>query len=120
MKPCALIIAKDSSVRISLARLFEDENFTVLSARDEEEGAYLFASAEIDVVIFDLPGDLDICYSALLAIKEINPLTPLILLADKSALPENADDLQGDALLPKPVDIAALLALVNEFTSKSA
>lgn len=120
MKPRALVIAGDSSVRISLARLFEDENFIVLSARDVEEGAYLFSCAEVDVIIFDLPGDIDFNSTALQSIREINPSVPLILLADKTGLPEDARNLDGDVLLPKPVDITALLAAVNEFTSKSA
>lgn len=118
MKPLALIIAEDNSYRTALAKVFEEADYTVLSARDDNEADYLFRCRSVDLVILDSHDGGRCTIHAARAAKEINQFVPVIVLGNR--LQEFLADYPADAFMVKPVQIEELLRIAHQFVSESA
>lgn len=118
MKPLALIIAEDDSYRTALARVFEGADCTVLTARDDEEADYLFRCRPVDVVILDLQEGGRCSIKAARVVKETNQFVPVIVLANR--IEGISPDHLADSFMFKPVQIAELIRIADQFINESA
>jgi DNA-binding response OmpR family regulator len=119
MRTRALVIAEDNSVRRSLARLLEEENYKVFSARDDEEAVDLFSGASIDLVVLDLHAEAACSSNAARAIKELAPMVPVIALVAKTDAAGGFQECQVDAQLLKPLEITQLIQKAKELLTAS-
>lgn len=115
-----LVIEDEIPAREALVNLLQDEGFSVIGARDGQEGLESFAEFQPDIVVCDyyLP---DI--NGLQVLRKIrqsrNGATRFILLTAGMSDAENERALrsEADSFLGKPVDLAQLQDALARTTS---
>jgi DNA-binding response OmpR family regulator len=112
-----LLVDDDNAIRFSLGKILEHHGFNVSSASNVSDALKLISSESFDVLLSDLhmpgPGD---GLTVVSAMRHSNPKAVTLLL---SAFPQmtaaaNAILLQTDEILVKPMNIAALLEVIEE------
>jgi CheY-like chemotaxis protein len=112
-----LLVDDDELVRVSLAAMLEHHGFHVTVAASVFEALKLIGSEAYDVLLSDLhmPGAGD-GLTVVSAMRHANPRAVTLLL---SAFPEmtaasQAILLQADEILVKPMDVTALVAVIQQ------
>lgn len=108
-----LIVDDDKAIMAMLAQILADEGYAVLTAVGAT--ALAVATAERpDLVLLDLmmPHVDGIEVSRRLRARPDTRAIPIIAMSAIDRLQERAAELRADALLPKPFDLDALLAMV--------
>jgi len=112
-----LLVDDDNAIRFSLVKILEHHGFNVSSASNVSDALRLIGSDSFDVLLSDLhmpgPGD---GLTVVSAMRHSNPKAVTLLL---SAFPQmtaaaNAILLQTDEILVKPMNVAALMAVIEE------
>jgi DNA-binding response OmpR family regulator len=112
-----LLVDDDNAIRFSLGKILEHHGFNVSSASNVSDALRLIGSDSFDVLLSDLhmpgPGD---GLTVVSAMRHSNPKAVTLLL---SAFPQmtaaaNAILLQTDEILVKPMNVAALMAVIEE------
>ena len=114
-----LIIDDDAQVRTMLRRTLEAAGHTTMEASNGIEGVRSFAHYPTDLVITDIYMPEKEGLETILELKRANPDLPIIAIsggareADIDFLPV-AQRMGADHALPKPVNRAELLGLVEQ------
>lgn len=112
-----LLVDDDDAIRFSLGRILEKHGFLVSTASNVPDALKLISSDSFDVLLSDLhmkgPGD---GLTVVSAMRHANPKAVTLLL---SAFPEmtaaaNAILLQTDEILVKPMNVLALLEVIEQ------
>ncbi len=112
-----LLVDDDDSIRFSLGKILEHHGFLVSTASNVSDALKLVSSDSFDVLLSDLhmkgPGD---GLTVVSAMRHANPKAVTLLL---SAFPEmtaaaNAILLQTDEILVKPMNVVALLQVIEQ------
>ena len=112
-----LLVDDDASIRLSLGKILEKHGFLVSTASNVPDALKLISSDAFDVLLSDLhmkgPGD---GLTVVSAMRHANPKAVTLLL---SAFPEmkaaaNAIVLQTDEILVKPMNVVALLQVIEQ------
>ncbi|MGD8240345.1 MAG: response regulator [Armatimonadota bacterium] len=119
--PAVLVIDDDSSMRLTLAVLLEDEGYRVLSAADGEEGLAMLRASPVALVVVDmkmpgLSGD-EVCA----AVKAIQPAAAVIMITAHVAadVADRAMVAGAHTMLYKPLDIDALLDSIAQLIQEA-
>ena len=104
-QPVVLSIDDDQFVRESLANFLEDFGFTVLQARDGEEGLEVFAANRPDMVLVDLRMPRMDGLQVLARVREIAPETPIMVVSGAGDIRDVVEALRRGAwdYLIKPI-----------------
>lgn len=120
MKPKLLVVDNDPSVRQSLTKLLETEDFAVLSARDAEGAIDLFSCGLADLVVLDLNLGEESGWKVFERMKELNPFVPAIIITAESDQREIAIAAGAEALVEKPMDVPAFLRIVRDLLAETS
>jgi len=119
MKQIILIADDDDSVRQTLARVLESENYRVVQARTGREAASQFLAAVPDLVLLDLNMPDKDGWEAFRVMSRLEPLVPVIVITARPHQYATAIELGIDALMEKPLDLALLLAKIKGLLAES-
>lgn len=110
-----LIVEDDRSLRTFLEKAFREEGYHVEGAASGDDGLAAAIDGEHSCIVLDrnLPGRDGM--SVLAALRESGRRTPVLLLTAQGELTERVRGLEAgaDDYLPKPFDLAELLARVQ-------
>jgi DNA-binding response OmpR family regulator len=108
-----LIADDDGSIRESLARVLEGENYEVLLAKSGQEAVSQFLYAEPDLVLLDLNMPGKDGWQAFELMEKVRPFVPVIVITARPNQFEHAAKLGIDALMEKPLDLPLLLRTIK-------
>jgi DNA-binding response OmpR family regulator len=117
-----LIVEDDRSLRTFLEKAFREEGYHVDGAATGDDGLAAALAAEHGCIVLDrnLPGRDGM--SVLAALRAQGRRTPVLLLTAQGELTERVRGLEAgaDDYLPKPFDLAELLARVQALIRRAA
>lgn len=119
-----LIIEDDDDFRVFISDLLDASGFTIVQARDGEEGLSIFSTQPADLVITDIvmPGIDGL--EVIQRIKLIDPYVPMVAMAATLDKPHKQGFLSlaimkgADAVLGKPFKIKELRTTINRLLDK--
>lgn len=120
MKPKILILDDDNSVRASLVKVLEMENYEVLQAKTAAQAIGLFRSSTVDLVVLDVGVEDKNGWSVFEKMKELNPFVPTIVITAEFDQRENAIAAGAEALMEKPMDVPAFLGIVRNLLEETS
>lgn len=111
-----LIIESDQTFRDSLAQWISGNAFRVYGVADAEEAQQVARETEVDVAIIGLIGLGREGLGALKILKELSPLTEIILIAGTAQLPLAIEGMKLGAFddFRPPIDMNELLSRVRD------
>ena len=118
-----LIIDDDQQIVTLLRTYLEQEGHAVISARDGSEGLKILAGTCFDIVITDIIMPECDGYEVLMSTRNMLSRPKLIVMSGGSAnlrqesLLEISKNLKADAVLPKPIKLVELSAIIRELLS---
>jgi ActR/RegA family two-component response regulator len=116
-QPRVLLVDDNEGVRNSLCMVLETRQFEVTSAATVGEALHFIDTQPFDVLLSDLhmPGAGD-GFTVVSAMRHVNPNAVTLVFSGFPALTEamNAILLQADEVLVKPMDVASLIATIQE------
>jgi len=121
-----LIVEDDENILSFLKRGFEEENYTVETASDGEDGEYLASVNSYDVIILDWMLPMKSGIEVLQSIKNNNITTPVIMLTAKGEIDDKVEGLTtgADDYMSKPFSFkelhARILALYRRTVSSGS
>ena len=120
MKHSVLLADDDVSVRESLRKLLHTEGYQVVLAVNGVEAVEKFRSEEnpIDLVLLDLNMPLKNGWATLDRLIEYNPCLPVMVLTGLPNQYTLAEAAGVSALVEKPIDVQALLQLMQDLLAK--
>jgi DNA-binding response OmpR family regulator len=119
LPPVIAVVDDDPDFQALLAEIFDDEGYAVAQHAEADTGLPALRRAAPDLIVLDLRLERPTSGWALLRRLRAEPdfrTTPIIVCsADRGFLAQHAHELrdQGCAILPKPLDLDHLLALVS-------
>jgi len=121
MRPRLLLADDDLSIRQSLRKLLQNEQYDVVLAANGKEAVEVFQHdpAQVDLVLTDLNMPLRNGWASINRMLEVKPLLPIILLTGMSNQREWAETSHARALVEKPIDVSALLGLIHELLAET-
>ena len=119
MKPKLLVVDDDYSVRESLRKLLESQNYEVFPARDASEALDHFNSQRIDLVLLDINLGVDNGWKVFEAMTVKNPFVPTIVITAEWEQREQAVALGVEGLIEKPIEVPVLLKLITELLAET-
>jgi len=114
-----LVVDGDPSARRMLARVLELCGYAPLPASNEGEAIDQFCAARPVLAILDLNVEQQEGWRAYAEIRKLDPLVPVIGITAWSNQYADAMRRGVDALMEKPLDIKALLEMIEQLTSAS-
>jgi CheY-like chemotaxis protein len=116
MKPRLLLVDDEQSIRESLRKLPQAEEYDVVLAVDGKEAVDAFRGdpTHIDLVLIDLNMPVRNGWASVDRLLDVNPRLPIIVLTGMSHQRELAEASEVSALVEKPIDVPALLRLIRE------
>ncbi|HZU45525.1 MAG TPA: response regulator [Terriglobales bacterium] len=115
-QPKILLVDDNDSVRTTLSAVLAANNFRVNVAANVSEALHLIDEEAFDVLLCDLhmPGAGD-GFTVVSAMRHTNPDAVTLVFTGYPALQEAMDAilLQADEILVKPMDVAAIAALIR-------
>jgi len=121
MRPKVLLVDDEPSIRESLRKLLQAEQYDVILAANGKEAIETFRSATIqfDLVLTDLDMPLRNGWASVDQLLEVDPWLPIILLTGMPNQRELAETSHVSALVEKPIDVPALLHLMQELLAET-
>jgi DNA-binding NtrC family response regulator len=114
-----LLVDNDTAARRMLARVLESCAYVPLQASSEREAIASFCAARPVLVIVDLNGEQREGWKVYEEIRRLDPLVPVIGITAWSNQAAVAMRKGIDALMEKPLDLKALLAIIEQLTKDS-
>jgi CheY-like chemotaxis protein len=117
-----LIVEDDSALREALAQVLSDEGYELLSARDGLEAVNCLKKGNRpDVILLDLSMPVVNGWEFRMFQKRDPELAriPVILITAGGYSREEVAWLEPSALVPKPIDLDVLLAVIRRFCASS-
>jgi DNA-binding response OmpR family regulator len=119
MKPKLLVVDDDHSVRESLTKLLEAEQYEVYAARDAVEAMDHFNSKPMDLVVLDINLGVDNGWKVFETMTIKNPFVPTIVITAEWGQREQAVTLGVEGLIEKPIDVPAFLKMIRELLAET-
>lgn len=119
MKPKLLVVDDDHSVRESLTKLLEAEQYEVYPARDAVEAMEHFNSSAMDLVVLDINLGTDNGWKVFETMTIKNPFVPTIVITAEWGQREQAVTLGVEGLIEKPIDVPAFLKMIRELLAET-
>jgi CheY-like chemotaxis protein len=116
-----LVVDDEQGMRDTLADILEERHFSVAQAANGEEALSMVGQHRFDLVLMDVRMPVMDGVTALEHIAAQEPHPPVILMtayAQSSELNRAAG--QAAAIVHKPLDLPALLALIRQVVEQSA
>ena len=120
MKPKILILDDDNSVRASLVKVLERENYEVLQAKNAAQAINTFRSSPVDLVVLNVGLEDENGWSVFEKMKELNPFVPTIVITAEFDQREHAIAAGAEALMEKPMDVPAFLGIVRDLLDETS
>lgn len=117
-----LIVEDDSALRKALAQVLSDEGYELLSARDGLEAVNCLKKGNRpDVILLDLSMPVVNGWEFRVFQKRDSELAriPVVPITAGGYSREEVAWLEPSALIPKPVDLDVLLAVIHRFCASS-
>jgi CheY-like chemotaxis protein len=110
-----LVADDDESVRESLCKLLHGEGYDVVSVANGAEAVQSFRREQdqIDLLLVDLNMPLRNGWATLDRLLEVNPSLPVLIVTGQPNQSELAEAAGVSALVEKPIDVPALLQLIQ-------
>src|SRR5713101_3395111 len=118
MKKRIMIAEDEPSIRESLARVLESEDYDVESANTGEEAIAKFHARPCDLVLLDLNMPAKDGWAAYQGISRLRPLVPVIVITARPHQYKRAVGVGVDALMEKPLDLPLLLQCVRDLLAE--
>ena len=117
-----LVADDDESVRESLCKLLHCEGYQVAAAANGAEVVEIFfrKQNQIDLLLVDLNMPLKNGWATLDRLLEANPSLPVLIVTGQPNQYKMAEASGVSALVEKPIDVPALLQVINKLLSGSA
>jgi len=111
-----LVADDDESVRESLLKLLHGEGYQVVSVANGAEAVETFRLEQhrIDLLLVDLNMPLKNGWATLDRLIEVNPSLPVLIVTGQPNQFELAEAAGVSALVEKPIDVPALLLLIQK------
>jgi DNA-binding response OmpR family regulator len=119
MKKKILLADDDSSVRNTLRRVLESENYDVVTSGSGRETGAKFIEELPDLVLLDLTMPDRNGWEVFELINGTHPLVPVIIITARPHQYDHAADLGVDAIMEKPLDLPCLLQTIARFIAES-
>lgn len=119
MKPKLLVVDDDRSVRESLRKLLEAQNYEVFPARDASEALEHFNAHRIDLVVLDINLGADNGWKVFEAMTIANPFVPTIVITAEWGQREKGVALGVEGLIEKPIDVPIFLNLIRDLLAET-
>jgi CheY-like chemotaxis protein len=116
-RPHKVLVADDDvSVRESLRKLLNGEGYQVIAVANGAEAveAFWLEQNQIELLLVDLNMPLKNGWATLDRLIEINPSPPVLIVTGQPNQNEMAEAAGVSALVEKPIDVPALLLLIQE------
>jgi DNA-binding response OmpR family regulator len=120
MKQTLLVVDDDPSVRESVRKLLEAENFEVIAAGNAETAVQRFRTKAIDLVVLDLNLGADDGWAVYKEMMGINPSIPTIIVTGEKGQLNRAVAVGAGALLEKPIDVPSFLETIRALLANTA
>src|ERR1051325_7216131 len=120
MKPKILVLDDDQSVRASLVKVLEMENYEVLEASTGADAIDIFRSCSVDLVVLDVNLEKDDGWAVFEAMKELNPFVPTVITTREFDQRKRGIGTGGEALIEKPMGVPVFLRIVQELLNESS
>jgi CheY-like chemotaxis protein len=116
MQPKILLVDDEPSIRESLRKLLQAEEYDVVLAADGREAVDKFGGdpTHFDLVLTDLNMPVRNGWASVDRLLEVNPLLPIIVFTGMPNQRELAEASAVTALVEKPIDVPALLHLMRK------
>jgi CheY-like chemotaxis protein len=111
-----LVVDDDEAVRESLRKLLHGEGYQVIAVSNGVEAMETFRQEvdQIDLLLVDLNMPMKNGWATLDQLIEVNPLLPVLIITGQPNQKEMAQAAGVSALVEKPIDVPALLKLIQE------
>lgn len=111
-----LVADDDESVRESLRKLLHGEGYQVIAVANGAEAVETFCREQdqIDLLLVDLNMPLKNGWATLDRLLEVNPSLPVLIVTGQPNQYEMAEATGVSALVDKPIDVEALLQLIQK------
>jgi CheY-like chemotaxis protein len=119
MKPIILVVDDDTSVRDSLKKLLEAENYRVLTARDSAEALEQFESERIHLVVMDVNLGEDDGWDTFERMATANGSVPTVIVTAEFGQRGRAIAAGVEALIEKPMDVPLFLEVVEQLLANN-
>ncbi len=116
-----LIVEDDQYIRDSLVELLEDEKYRVTTASNGQEGLdRLTQGLRPDLILLDLMMPVKDGFQFRIEQRDMPDAAqiPTVIFSADTAVNQQHDEFKGATLLKKPVDLDALLAVVEKVRPK--
>jgi CheY-like chemotaxis protein len=116
MRPKLLLVDDELSIRESLRKLLQAEQYEVVLAVDGKEAVDKFRGdpTHFDLVLTDLNMPVRNGWASIDRLLEVNPLLPIVLFTGMPNQRDLAESSRVSALVEKPIDVPAFLSLIRE------
>lgn len=120
MKKTILLVDDDQSVRESLGKALEGENFDVILASNGQEALAKFDPSQVDLVLLDLMMPVQGGWRTFEELNAMNPFLPIIIITgDPNQFPRQ-QLFAVVALLKKPIEMSTLIETMKALLSEEA
>lgn len=111
-----LVADDDESVRESLRKLLHGEGYQVIAVANGAEAVETFRleQNQIELLLVDLNMPLKNGWATLDRLLEVNPSLPVFIVTGQPNQSEMAEAAGVSALVEKPIDVPALLLLIQK------
>ena len=118
MKTRVLVIDDDASIRESMKKVLQREDYEVLLAADREEALDRFDPQEIDLLLLDLNLPERSGWDVFEEITAKNPCLPVIVITGDPGQYRVAKVAGISAFLEKPIDVPVLLQTLRDLLAE--
>lgn len=119
IKPRILVVDDDTSVRDSLKKLLEAENYHVLTARDSAEALERFESEKVHLVVMDVNLGQDNGWETFERMAAVNRSVPTVIVTAEFGQRKRAVAAGVEALIEKPMDVPLFLEIVEQLLANA-
>ena len=109
-----LLVDDERSIRESLSKILQAENYEVVLAENGQEAIGKHGAERIDLLLLDLNMPVKNGWATLEWLAEVNPLLPVVIITGRSNQRTLMEAAGADALMEKPFDVPLLLQTVRD------
>ena len=113
-----LVVDDDTSVRESIARVLEEQDYDVIVAATAREAVSVFLAGSPDLVLLDLNMPDEDGWEIFRTMHKLWPFVPVIIVTARPNQAGKAANSGVDALMEKPLDFPVLLHAIKELLSE--
>ena len=109
-----LLVDDERSIRESLSKILQVENYDVVLAENGQEAIGKHGAERIDLLLLYLNMPIKNGWATLEWLAEVNPLLPVVIITGRSNQRTLVEAAGADALMEKPLDVPLLLQTVRD------